>query len=91
MSAQQTDQQRQAEREEVLAKAHRAKEVAPVIAALPTPAKDEVLLAAAAALTERARGKSSTPTPATWSKAAKTDWRSQCWTGWRSTKNASTA
>ncbi|RUQ12336.1 glutamate-5-semialdehyde dehydrogenase [Corynebacterium genitalium] len=53
MSAQQTDQQRQAEREEVLAKAHRAKEVAPVIAALPTPAKDEVLLAAAAALTER--------------------------------------
>ena len=54
MSAQQTDQQRQAEREEVLAKAHRAKEVAPVIAALPTPAKDEVLLAAAAALTERA-------------------------------------
>ena len=50
----QTDQQRQAEREEVLAKARRAKEVAPVIAALPTPAKDEVLLAAAAALTERA-------------------------------------
>ena len=54
MSAQQTDQQRQAEREEVLAKARRAKEVAPVIAALPTPAKDAVLLAAAAALTERA-------------------------------------
>ena len=54
MSAQQTDQQRQAEREEVLAKARRAKEVAPVIAALPTPAKDEVLLAAAAALTGRA-------------------------------------
>ena len=50
----QTDQQRQAEREEVLAKARRAKEVAPVVAALPTPAKDEVLLAAAAALTERA-------------------------------------
>ena len=50
----QTDQQRQAEREEVLAKARRAKEVAPVIAALPTPVKDEVLLAAAAALTERA-------------------------------------
>ena len=55
MSAQQTDQQRQAEREEVLAKARHAKEVAPVIAALPTPAKDAVLLAAAAALTERAR------------------------------------
>ena len=54
MSTQQTDQQRQAEREEVLAKARRAKEVAPVIAALPTPAKDEVLLAAAAALTESA-------------------------------------
>jgi len=54
MSAQQTDQQRQAEREEVLAKARRAKEVAPVIAALPTPAKDAVLLAAAAALTEHA-------------------------------------
>ena len=36
MSAQQTDQQRQAEREEVLAKARRAKEVAPIIAALPT-------------------------------------------------------
>ena len=54
MSAQQTDQQRQAEREEVLAKARHAKEVAPVIAALPTPAKDAVLLAAAAALTERA-------------------------------------
>lgn len=50
----QTDQQGQAEREEVLAKARRAKEVAPVVAALPTPAKDEVLLAAAAALTERA-------------------------------------
>lgn len=50
----QTDQQRQAEREEVLAKARRAKEVAPVVAALPTPAKDEVLLAADAALTERA-------------------------------------
>ena len=50
----QTDQQRQAEREEVLSKARRAKEVAPVVAALPTPAKDEVLLAAAAALTERA-------------------------------------
>ena len=54
MSAQQTDQQRQAEREEVLAKARRAKEVAPMIAALPTPAKDAVLLAAEAALTERA-------------------------------------
>ena len=54
MSAQQTDQQRQAEREEVLAKARRAKEVAPVIAALSTPAKDAVLLAAADALTERA-------------------------------------
>lgn len=50
----QADQQRQAEREEVLAKARRAKEVVPVIAALPTPVKDEVLLAAAAALTERA-------------------------------------
>ena len=54
MSAQQTDHQRQAEREEVLAKARRAKEVAPVIAALSTPAKDAVLLAAADALTERA-------------------------------------
>ena len=54
MSAQQTDQQRQAEREEVLAKARRAKEVAPELAALPTPAKDAVLLAATAALTERA-------------------------------------
>lgn len=54
MSAQQTDQQRQAEREEVLAKARRAKEVASEVAALPTPAKDAVLLAAAAALTERA-------------------------------------
>ncbi|GAA3521465.1 glutamate-5-semialdehyde dehydrogenase [Corynebacterium pilbarense] len=50
----QTDQQRQAEREEVLAKARRAKEVASEVAALPTPAKDAVLLAAAAALTERA-------------------------------------
>lgn len=54
MSAQQTDQQRHAEREEVLAKARRAKEVAPVIGALSTPAKDAVLLAAADALTERA-------------------------------------
>lgn len=54
MSAQQTDQQRQAERGEVLAKARRAKEVAPVIAALSTPAKDAVLLAAVDALTERA-------------------------------------
>ena len=53
MSAQQTDQQRQAERGEVLAKARRAKEVAPVIAALSTPVKDTVLLAAADALTER--------------------------------------
>lgn len=54
MTAQQTDQQRQAERDEVLQKAQRAKEVAPTIAALPTPAKDAVLLAAAEALTERA-------------------------------------
>lgn len=53
MSAQQTDQQRHAEREEVLAKARRAKDVAPVIAALSTPVKDTVLLAAADALTER--------------------------------------
>lgn len=54
MTAQQTDQQRQAERDEVLRKARRAKEVAPTIAALPTPAKDAVLLAAAEALAERA-------------------------------------
>ena len=54
MTAQQTDQQRQAERDEVLQKAQRAKDVAPTIAVLPTPAKDAVLLAAAEALAERA-------------------------------------
>ena len=54
MTAQQTDQQRQAERDEVLHKAQRAKDVAPTIAVLPTPAKDAVLLAAAEALAERA-------------------------------------
>lgn len=45
---------RDAERAEVLAKARRAKEVAPVLAALPTTAKDAVLLAAADALAGRA-------------------------------------
>ena len=53
MSAQQTDLDRAAERAEVLAKARRAKEVAPEIAALPTPAKDAVLYRAAEALTQR--------------------------------------
>lgn len=45
---------RDVERAEVLAKARRAKEVAPVLAALPTTAKDAVLLAAADALAGRA-------------------------------------
>lgn len=53
MSAQQTDQERNAERKEVLAKAAKAKDIAPVIATLPTARKDEVLLAAADALEAR--------------------------------------
>lgn len=45
---------RKAERDEVLAKARAAKDVAPVLATLPTPRKDELLLAAAEALIARA-------------------------------------
>ncbi|SDR79045.1 glutamate-5-semialdehyde dehydrogenase [Corynebacterium timonense] len=45
---------RAAEREEVLAMARAAKEVAPVVAALGAPAKNALLLAAAGALVERA-------------------------------------
>lgn len=53
MSAQQTDLQRQAEREEVLERARRAKEVAPQLAALSTPAKNAALNAAADDLVAR--------------------------------------
>ena len=54
MSEQQTQQQRQAERAEVRAQARRAKDIAPQLAVLPTPAKDAVLRDAAAALVQRA-------------------------------------
>lgn len=54
MDEQLTHGGRDAERAEVLAKARRAKEVAPVLAALPTTVKDAVLVAAADALTQRA-------------------------------------
>ncbi|WP_175934612.1 glutamate-5-semialdehyde dehydrogenase [Corynebacterium sp. Marseille-P4321] len=50
----QTPEARQAERDEVLAKARAAKEVAPRLAALPTREKDAVLVAAAEALLSRA-------------------------------------
>lgn len=50
----QTPEARQAERDEVLEKARKAKDVAPVMATLPTARKDEVLRAAADALEERA-------------------------------------
>ncbi|AIT61631.1 glutamate-5-semialdehyde dehydrogenase [Corynebacterium doosanense] len=43
----------QSERDEVLAKAHAAKEVAPILAALPTPEKNTLLRAAAETLIER--------------------------------------
>ena len=46
--------QRQAEREEVLAKARAAKQVAPTLATLSTPKKNETLLAAADTLESRA-------------------------------------
>ncbi|QYH19356.1 glutamate-5-semialdehyde dehydrogenase [Corynebacterium aquatimens] len=46
--------QRQLEREEVLAKARAAKQVAPLLATLPTPRKDAALTAAAEALEARA-------------------------------------
>ncbi|HZK31453.1 MAG TPA: gamma-glutamyl-phosphate reductase, partial [Corynebacterium sp.] len=39
--------ERQAERDEVLRKARAAKQVAPLLATLPTPRKNEILLAAA--------------------------------------------
>mgnify|MGYP002716663652 CR=1 FL=1 len=54
MDEQLTHGGRDAERAEVLAKARRAKEVAPVLAALPTTVKEAVLVAAADALTQRA-------------------------------------
>ena len=54
MSAQQTDLQRQAEREEVLERARRAKEVAPQLAALSTPVKNAALNGAAEDLVRRA-------------------------------------
>ncbi|MCP1386888.1 glutamate-5-semialdehyde dehydrogenase [Corynebacterium sp. TA-R-1] len=46
--------QRQAERDEVLAKARAAKRVAPLLATLPTPHKDELLVAAADQIEARA-------------------------------------
>ncbi|AKK11624.1 glutamate-5-semialdehyde dehydrogenase [Corynebacterium uterequi] len=54
MTSQQPSAARAAEREDVLAKARAAKAVAPVLATLPTPAKNQILRAAAEELIARA-------------------------------------